>query len=71
MGFSKFRVHSGLERRDSSNRSANHRCSPIVVVAAEIGGGLALIFGVFTRFVSLSLIPLMIGALIVHRKHSP
>lgn len=37
-----------------------------VVVAAEIGGGLALIFGVLTRFVSLSLIPVMIGALLVH-----
>lgn len=37
-----------------------------VVVAAEIGGGLALIFGILTRVVSLTLIPLMIGALIVH-----
>ncbi|PWB92658.1 DoxX family protein [Methylosinus sporium] len=37
-----------------------------VVVAAEIGGGLALIFGIVTRLVSVALIPVMIGALIVH-----
>ncbi|WP_400767377.1 DoxX family protein [Methylosinus sporium] len=37
-----------------------------VVVAAEIGGGLALIFGALTRIVSVALIPVMIGALLVH-----
>lgn len=37
-----------------------------VVIAAEILGGLALIFGVATRTVALGLIPLMIGATLQH-----
>ena len=37
-----------------------------IVIAAEIGGGLLMLGGVFTRWVSLSLIPIMLGALSVH-----
>ena len=37
-----------------------------IVIAAEIGGGLLLLSGVFTRWVALSLIPIMLGALSVH-----
>jgi putative oxidoreductase len=38
----------------------------IVVIAAEILGGLALILGLGVRVVSLALVPLMIGALLQH-----
>lgn len=37
-----------------------------VVIAAEIGGGLALIAGIKVRLVSLAFIPLMIGATLQH-----
>ena len=37
-----------------------------VVIAAEIGGGALLLVGVLTRWVSLALIPVMLGALSVH-----
>jgi putative oxidoreductase len=37
-----------------------------VVIAAEIGGGLALIAGVKVRLVSLAFVPLMIGAALQH-----
>ncbi|QGM97480.1 DoxX family protein [Methylocystis parvus] len=37
-----------------------------VVVAAEIGGGLLLLLGLFTRPVSLAFIPILAGALLVH-----
>lgn len=37
-----------------------------VVMIAEIGGGLLLIAGVFTRAVALALIPVLLGALQVH-----
>lgn len=36
------------------------------VIAAEIGGGLALIAGVKVRLVALALIPLMLGATVQH-----
>lgn len=36
------------------------------VMAAEIGGGLLLIAGLFTRWVALALIPVLLGALQVH-----
>lgn len=37
-----------------------------VVIAAEIGGGLALIAGIKVRLVSLAFVPLMIGATLQH-----
>lgn len=37
-----------------------------LVMAAEIGGGALLIAGVFTRWVALALIPVLLGALQVH-----
>ena len=37
-----------------------------LVLAAEIGGGLLMLGGVFTRWVSLALIPIMLGAISVH-----
>jgi putative oxidoreductase len=40
------------------------------VVAAETLGGLALILGLFTRWVSLGLIPILTGALLVHAGNS-
>ncbi len=41
----------------------------ILVIAAEILGGLALILGVGVRLVSLAFIPLMLGALAQHAGH--
>ncbi|MCE9684577.1 DoxX family protein [Halomonas alkalisoli] len=37
-----------------------------LTIFAEIGGGLALLFGVYTRWVSLALIPVLLGAAWVH-----
>jgi len=37
-----------------------------LVIAAEIGGGLLLIGGVYTRWVALALVPVMIGATLQH-----
>ncbi len=37
-----------------------------LTIIAEIGGGAALIAGVLTRWVSLALLPIMLGALAVH-----
>ena len=37
-----------------------------LTIAAEIGGGLALILGIATRLVSLGLIPVLLGATWVH-----
>ncbi|QGM44817.1 DoxX family protein [Methylocystis heyeri] len=37
-----------------------------VVVGLEILGGLALLTGLFTRTVSLALVPVLVGALLVH-----
>jgi len=37
-----------------------------LTIIAEIGGGFALIAGVFTRWVSLALLPIMLGAVAVH-----
>ena len=37
-----------------------------VVIAAEIGGGLALLAGIKVRLVSLAFVPLMIGATLQH-----
>lgn len=37
-----------------------------LTIAAEIGGGLALILGIYTRWVSLAMIPLLLGAASVH-----
>ncbi|MFG6665600.1 DoxX family protein [Halomonas sp. HNIBRBA4712] len=37
-----------------------------LTIAGEIGGGLALIAGVYTRWVSLLMIPLLLGAASVH-----
>ena len=37
-----------------------------LVILGEIGGGLALILGVWTRVISLALLPIMIGATLQH-----
>jgi len=37
-----------------------------VVVASEIGGGLLLLSGLFTRAASVAMIPILLGALLVH-----
>ncbi|MEQ8585679.1 MAG: DoxX family protein [Thalassobaculaceae bacterium] len=37
-----------------------------LVILAELGGGLALIAGAYTRLIALLLVPVMIGALIQH-----
>lgn len=37
-----------------------------VTIAAEIGGGLLLIVGLFTRWTALALAPILIGATVVH-----
>lgn len=37
-----------------------------VVFAAELAGGALLVLGVYTRWVSLALIPILIGAAMVH-----
>ena len=37
-----------------------------VVIAAEFFGGIALILGVWTRWVSLALIPILLGAVFAH-----
>ena len=37
-----------------------------VVIAAEFFGGIALILGLWTRWVSLALLPIMLGAIFAH-----
>jgi len=37
-----------------------------VVIAAELAGGIALILGLWTRAVSLALIPILLGAVFAH-----
>lgn len=37
-----------------------------LTIAAEVGGGLALLLGVYTRWVSLALVPVLLGAIWVH-----
>lgn len=37
-----------------------------LVILGEIGGGLALIFGAYTRVIALLLLPIMIGATLQH-----
>lgn len=37
-----------------------------LTVLAEVGGGLALLLGVYTRWVSLALVPVLLGATLVH-----
>ncbi|NIC07038.1 DoxX family protein [Billgrantia bachuensis] len=37
-----------------------------LTILAEVGGGLALLLGVYTRWVSLALIPVLLGAAWVH-----
>lgn len=37
-----------------------------LTIAAEVGGGAALILGVYTRWVSLALVPVLLGAAWVH-----
>ena len=37
-----------------------------LVVAAEVGGGVLMLAGVMTRWVSLALVPVMLGAISVH-----
>lgn len=36
------------------------------VVVAEIGGGIALLLGVYSRWVALALVPVLLGAALVH-----
>jgi len=36
------------------------------VIAAEVAGGLALIAGLWTRYVALALVPVLVGATITH-----
>jgi len=36
------------------------------VIAAEIGGGVLLMLGVYSRWIALALLPILIGALSVH-----
>lgn len=40
-----------------------------VVIAAELGGGILLIAGVYARWVALLLIPILLGAASVHWAH--
>ncbi|GEK50475.1 DoxX family protein [Vreelandella venusta] len=37
-----------------------------LTIAAEVGGGLALLLGLYTRWVSLALVPVLLGAASVH-----
>lgn len=37
-----------------------------LTIAAEVGGGVALLLGVYTRWVSLALVPVLLGAAWVH-----
>ncbi|MDI5933548.1 DoxX family protein [Halomonas kalidii] len=37
-----------------------------LTILAEVGGGLALILGVYTRWISLALVPVLLGAAWVH-----
>ncbi|KXS37538.1 MAG: putative oxidoreductase [Halomonadaceae bacterium T82-2] len=37
-----------------------------LAILAEVGGGLALLLGLYTRWISLALIPLLLGATWVH-----
>lgn len=37
-----------------------------LTIAGELGGGLTLILGIYTRWVSLAMIPLLLGAASVH-----
>ena len=37
-----------------------------VVIAAELAGGIALILGLWTRWVSIALIPILLGAVFAH-----
>lgn len=37
-----------------------------LTIAAEVGGGIALLLGVYTRWVSLALVPVLLGATWVH-----
>jgi putative oxidoreductase len=36
------------------------------VIAAELGGGIALVLGVYTRAVAMALLPVLLGAVYVH-----
>lgn len=37
-----------------------------LTISAEVGGGLALLLGIYTRWVSLALVPVLLGAASVH-----
>jgi len=37
-----------------------------LTIAAEVGGGIALLLGLYTRWVSLALVPVLLGAAWVH-----
>ncbi|GHE21367.1 DoxX family protein [Halomonas urumqiensis] len=37
-----------------------------LTIIAEVGGGLALILGIYTRWISLALVPVLLGAAWVH-----
>jgi putative oxidoreductase len=37
-----------------------------LTILAEVGGGLALVLGIYTRWVSLALVPILLGAAWVH-----
>ncbi|EKE75129.1 DoxX family protein [Gallaecimonas xiamenensis] len=37
-----------------------------LTILAEVGGGLALVLGIYTRWISLALVPILLGAASVH-----
>lgn len=72
-----FLAHAGLKLFVFTPAGAAHFFASLglppalayVTIAAEVGGGVALILGVWTRALSLALIPILLGAILtVHGK---